>query len=72
MEQEQSNNAILIQKALNRMLNTDDGKIVLAHLMNEFVLKSAHVPSVTSIDMAHATGKADLVRAFFLTANANL
>ena len=39
MEQEQSDNAILIQKALNRMLNTDDGKIVLAHLMNEFVLK---------------------------------
>jgi hypothetical protein len=72
MEQEQSDNAIFIQKALNRMLNTDDGKIVLAHLMNEFVLKSAHVPSVTGIDMAHATGKADLVRAFFLTANANL
>jgi hypothetical protein len=71
MSQEQDN-TMLIQKAVNRMFNTDDGRVALAHLMNEFVLKSAHAPAVTAIDMAYATGKADLVRAFFLTANANL
>ena len=72
-QQEQTHqNTLLIQKAVNRLFNTDDGKTVLAHLMNEFVLSSSYVPSVSAVDIAYATGKADLVKLFFLTANANI
>lgn len=63
---------LLVQKAVNRLFNTDDGKLVLAHLMNEFVFKSPHAPGVSTIDMAHATGKADLIKAFYLTAINNV
>ena len=59
-------NALDIQDAIYRMFNTDDGLTVLNHLMDNFVYASPYANGVNEIGLAYATGKADIIRNFYL------
>lgn len=58
-----------IQDVAYRVFNTTDGKYLLTSLMNDFVFTSTHTMNISAIDMAYATGKADLVKLLYLIAN---
>lgn len=54
--------AKVLHDTIYRLFNTDDGKVVLQHLIDSFVMKSQHSPQISAIDLAYNCGKADLVK----------
>ena len=53
---------IEIQKTIKRLFETDNGKKVLDHLIEEYVMKSPFSPDISVIQLSYAEGRSDIVR----------
>ncbi len=61
-----------LQDAIYRMFNTTDGKLVLQHWFENFVMTSPMSPSTpdnTELNIGFRIGRADFVKNIYLVAN---
>jgi hypothetical protein len=63
---------IEMQKMIKSLLTTVDGEKVLQYLINSYVMSSPFSPNMTSLQLAYAEGRSDVVRLLHQITNSKI